>query len=164
MLKTVVRTTACLAMSAAVIIAVTKLDAFAGQRRKSETETAAPEAASPPRSTAPKPAPKPPAPAPAAPKLTAAKAAIPTTTAPTAAATKTDGAGLLEMPDWKGKRLSVARRDGRKMGLKVTAVDESGESVPAELASEYRVRRILTRTGSAVQLVVREIFDAAEGY
>ena len=68
------------------------------------------------------------------------------------------------LPNWKGKRLSLARREARNLGLKVTAVDESGETVPAVMAGIYRVRRQLAQTGEAVQFVVREIVDTASGY
>lgn len=167
MLKTVIRTTACLAVSAAALIAVTKLDAFAAKHGGSEPEAAAPEAARPPTSTRPRPAPKPPAPT--TPKLTVARAAMPATTA-AAAATGTDRPAGLTVPDWKGKRLSVARREARKLGFNVKAVDEAGETVPAAEASSYRVRRQLTQAGTEVQpgadveVRVREIIDAAEGY
>jgi cytoskeletal protein RodZ len=170
MLKTVVRTTACLAVSAAALIAVTKLDAFAGSRRRtSGPETSAPESAAPPKSTAPKPAPKPPAPAPTTPKLTAASVAMPATTAAAAATGPGRAPGLI-VPDWKGKRLSVVRREARKLGFNVKAVDESGETIPAAEASSYRVRRQLTKAGTEVALGAdvevraREVFDAAEGY
>jgi hypothetical protein len=172
MLKTVIRTTACLAVSAAALIAVTKLDAFAAKRGGSEPEAAAPEATRPPASTRPRPAPKPPAPmpAPTTPKLRVTSAAMPATTA-AAAATSTDRAAGLTVPDWKGKRLSVARREARKLGFNVKAVDENGDPVGAADASAYRVRRQLTQAGTEVQpgadveVRVREIFlGAAEGY
>jgi len=168
MWKTVIRTTACLAVSAAALIATTKMEAFAAKPEGSEPEAAPSGTTRPHTSTRPRPAPKPPAPP--APKLTVASAAMPATIAP-AAATGTDRPAALIVPDWKGKRLSVARREARKMGFNVKAVDESGEPVPASEASAYRVRRQLTQAGTEVQpgddveVRVREIFlGAAEGY
>jgi hypothetical protein len=170
MLKTVVRTAACLAVSAAALVAVTKLDAFAAKRRPSEPETTAPEAAAPPpKSTTPKPAPKPPAPAPTTPKLTLASAALPATTA-AAASTGGGRPAALIVPDWKGKRLSVARREARKLGFNVKALDQYGEEIPSYEASNYRVRKQLTKAGTEVaagadvEVRAKEIFDAAEGY
>jgi len=163
MLKTIIRTTACLAVSATAFIAVTKMDARAAKPRSPSV----------PETADPKPAPSksaPPAPAPPAPKLTVASVkSTPATTASTpSTATATtkpaDATALPALPNWKGKRLSVARREARKLGVDVTAVDESGDPVPAELASSYRVRRQLAQVGSAVQVVVREIVDAAAGY
>jgi beta-lactam-binding protein with PASTA domain len=94
---------------------------------------------------------------------------MPATTA-AATATGTDRPALI-VPDWKGKRLSVARREARKLGFNVKAIDEAGEPVPASEASAYRVRRQLTQAGTEVQpgadveVRVREIFlGAAEGY
>jgi hypothetical protein len=86
------------------------------------------------------------------------------------AITTRDRDSTLTVPDWKGKRLSVARREARKLGLNVTAVDETGEAVPAAMAGIYRVRRQLTSAGTAidrgadVELRVREIARTAEGY
>ena len=140
MLKTIIRTTTCLAVSAAALIAVTKMDATAGDRRSRSN----------PESTAPKPAPS--KPAPSAPART------------------------LTVPNWKGKRLSVALRDARKLGITVTALDDRGDVVttgdvlPAQPASDFRVRRMLTSAGTAVepgadvQVRVREIVDTAAGY
>jgi hypothetical protein len=167
MFKTVIRTTACLAVSAAALIAATKLDAFAAKRAASEPEAAAPEAAPPPKSTGPKPAPKPPAST--TPKLTVASAAMPATMAAAAAAGTERPVGLV-VPDWKGKRLSVARREARKLGFNVKAIDENGDPVGAAEASSYRVRRQVTQAGTEVQpgddveVRVREIVGAAEGY
>ena len=170
MLKTVIRTTACLAVSAAALIATTKLDAFAAKPDGAEPQGAPPENTRPHTSTRPRPAPKPPAPP--TPKLTVASATMPATTAAAAATvTVTDRPATLIVPDWKGKRLSVARREARKLGFNVKAVDDSGERVAASEASAYRVRRQLTQAGTEVQpgadveVRVREIFlGAAEGY
>jgi hypothetical protein len=172
MLKTIIRTTACLAVSAAAFIVITKMDASAARRRSSapEEDTATQAAPSAPaKSTeAPK---KPKAPPP---KLELSSLELPASTAPAAAATtattRTGLDGTLTVPDWKGKRLSVARREARKLGFTVAAVDEDGEAVPADVASSYRVRRQLTAAGSPiepgaeVQLRVREIVDSAAGY
>ena len=159
MLKTFVRTTTCLAVSAAALIAVTTLDAIAGKGRSpSVAET-----------TEPKPAPRPPAPKPTEPpaKLTVASLALPKA-APATTRDRADSG--LTVPDWKGKRLSVARREARKLGLNVTAVDDSGDAVVADEASSYRVRRMLTKAGTTVErggqvdVFVREIVDTATGY
>jgi hypothetical protein len=159
MLKTIIRTTACLTLSAAAFIVITKMDATAAKSRS----PSAPEASEP------KPAPRkpaPPAPAPPAPKLTTASLVLPAKTTPSTstAATKGDETAAAPLPNWKGKRLSLARREARNLGLKVTAVDESGETVPAPMAGIYRVRRQLAQTDTAVQFVVREIVDTAAGY
>jgi hypothetical protein len=90
-----------------------------------------------------------------------AAAAAPATSAPPPSA--------LLVPDFKGKRLSEARREGKKLGLVITARDEDGERVPADMARYYRVRRQLTTagtpvdSGAAVELRVRETEPAA-GY
>jgi len=185
MSQTFVRTTTCLTVSAAALIAVTTLDAIAAR----------PRSPSAPETTAPRPAPKPPAPKPTepAPKLTIqggtlegsrahrdelppAKPASADTLASlalpkVAPATTRDRADTgLTIPNWKGKRLSVALREARKLGLNVTAVDEGGEAVTAEEASGYRVRRMLTKAGATVEpggeveVRVREIVDTAMGY
>jgi hypothetical protein len=80
-----------------------------------------------------------------------------------------DAAALLTVPDFKGKRLSVAMRDARKLGLVVSGT-EGGERVRADEASGYRVRRMLTKPGSEVapgtviKVAVREIVSLGEGY
>jgi len=159
MSKTFVRTTTCLAVSAAALIAITTLDAIAAKPRSPSV----------PETTEPKPAPKPPAPKPSAPptKLTVASLALPKV-APATTSSRADSG--LTIPNWKGKRLSVALREARKLGLNVTAVDEGGEAVAADEASSYRVRRMLTAAGTTVQpggeveVRVREIVDTAMGY
>ena len=71
--------------------------------------------------------------------------------------------GGVVVPDFVGKRLSVARRHARKLGLRVAARDEYGELVPADAARFYRVKRQLTQArsslepGSMIQFRVREI-------
>jgi hypothetical protein len=161
MLRSFLRTTACLAVSATALIVVTKLDATAAKPRGGGApETDAPKP-SPRKAAPPRPAPPP------APKLTVATMTVPAASTATARAAD---AVLLTVPDWKGKRLSVARREARKVGLNVTAVDESGEGVPAEVAPLYRVRRQLTKAGTTVEpgadieLRVREVGATAEGY
>jgi hypothetical protein len=159
MSKTFVRTTTCLAVSAAALIAVTTLDAIAAR----------PRSPSAPETTAPRPVPKPPVPKPteAAPKLTVASLALPQV-APATTRDRADSG--LTIPNWKGKRLSVALREARKLGVNVTAVDEGGEAIAAEEASGYRVRRMLTKAGTTVEpggeveVRVREIVDTAMGY
>lgn len=169
MFKTIVRTTACLAVSAAAFIVITRMEARAGARAKSappaEEET---KEAVPAKSTS---TPKQPPP-----KLTVASLSMPAST--TAAATpaalpspaRTDADSTLTVPDWKGKRLSVARREARKLGFSITAFDEEGGRVPANLGSGYRVRRQLTAAGTPiepgaeVELRVREVYDTPSGY
>jgi len=173
MWKTVARTTACLALSATAFIAIARLNANAAARPKTATPETAPAdpkiaGGSTRKKSAPKPAPAP------APKTTTSSlgksAPVPATITPAAVAPAAttgadrDDATPPAVPNWKGKRLSVARREARKLGLNVTAVDESGEEVPGDMASSYRVRRQIANMGNAVELVVREIFDAAEGY
>jgi hypothetical protein len=159
MLKTIVRTAACLAVSAAAFLAVAKLDASAARPRSPSV----------PETAEPKPAPKPPAPRPTdpAPKLTLASLNAPAPAAATAAAPTR---ALVTVPDWKGKRVSVARRDARKLGFHLLAFDETGAFIDADEASSYRVRRQITKAGTAlepgasVEVRAREIVDAAAGY
>jgi hypothetical protein len=172
MLKTIVRTTACLAVSAAAFIVIAKMDAHAGARSKSaappdeETREVAPA-----KSTSTDKKPKQPPP-----KLTVASLSLPAKTASGAtpaalpSTARPDADTTLTVPDWKGKRLSLARREARKLGFNVTATDENGEVVRAAVASGYRVRRQLTAAGTPiepgaeVQLRVREIVDSVGGY
>jgi hypothetical protein len=80
-----------------------------------------------------------------------------------------EAAALLTVPDFKGKRLSVAMRDARKLGLVVSGT-EGGERIRADEASGYRVRRMLTKPGTEVEpgtvikVAVREIASVGEGY
>ena len=167
MLKTFIRTTACLTLSAAAFIVITKMDASAARRRGSAPETTAPKDDPPKDAPAKPPAPKtPPA------KLTVASLKMPatTTTAAAPATARIDSDGTLTMPDWKGKRLSVARREARKLGFTVAAVDADDAPIPADMAARYRVRRQLTKAGTpvepgaTVEVRVREIAETAEGY
>jgi hypothetical protein len=172
MWKTFARTTACIAVSATALIAVTRMDATAAARSK--TAAPAPETSESkpaPSKASPKPAPAP------APKLTVASlpkssSAAPTHTTTTATENpfaKSEG-GAVTLPDWKGKRLSVVRREARKLGLNVTARDSIGDTVPANDGALYRVRKQLTeagtevKPGSDVQVRVRMAPEAAEGY
>jgi hypothetical protein len=160
MFKTIIRTTACLAVSAAAFIVITKMDATAAKPRSPSVPEASEPKPAPGKSTST-------APVLVAPKLTVASLKMPP---PAAAATsepssqKGDAAPLPPLPNWKGKRLSLARREARSLGFKVTAVDESGETVPAAMAGIYRVRRQLTQAGTAVQFVAREIVETTSGY
>ena len=170
MWKTFARTTACLAISAAAIIAATRMDASAAGRKSSGADTAESKPASTPRTR--KSAPPKPAPAPE-PKLTVASLATKSSfaePASTAAAARKDEVAMVTVPDWKGKRLSVVRREARKLGLNVTGTTGGGDAVPAEEASDYRVRKQLVEAGSEVApgtevpVRVRMIVDTAEGY
>jgi hypothetical protein len=140
-------TTACLAVSAVAVVATAGLDS---PPARAEAREEAKEA---------KPAPAP------SPALTKEPVALASTSGARPAT-----AAALVVPDWKGKRLSVARREGRKLGLLVTARDDAGEPVPPDQASGYRVRRQLTSAGTpvepgaAVELRVREIVDTVSGY
>jgi len=73
-------------------------------------------------------------------------------------------------PELEGKRLSIAQREARKLGLRVVARDEYGDRVPADAGRYYRVRRQLTEAGSqlepgaTIQLRVREIAALTTGY
>jgi hypothetical protein len=77
---------------------------------------------------------------------------------------------MVTVPDWKGKRLSVVRREARKLGLNVTGTTGGGDAVRAEDAPDYRVRKQLVEAGSEVApgtdipVRVRMTVEAAEGY
>jgi hypothetical protein len=106
--------------------------------------------------------------APATPRA-AAVAAQP---GPAAAAPKVEAPApaALQLPDFKGKRLSLVRREAKKLGLKVIARDEYGQRVSADLAQYYRVRKQLMAAGkplvagSTLEVKVREVVDYASGY
>jgi hypothetical protein len=172
MLKTIIRTTACLAVSAAAFIVIAKMDAHARARSKSSAPAdEEPTEVAPAKSTATPKKPKQPPP-----KLTVASLSLPAKSAPAAtppalpSTARPDADSTLTVPDWKGKRLSVVRREARKLGFVVTATNENGDVVPGEVASIYRVRRQLTAAGTPiepgaeVQLRVREIPDSVGGY
>lgn len=78
-------------------------------------------------------------------------------------------APLLTVPNFKGKRLSVAIRDARKLGLAVRGA-EDGEWIAAIDASAYRVRTQSTKPGTEVEpgtvvkVAVREIASLGQGY
>jgi len=59
-------------------------------------------------------------------------------------------ASALSVPDWKGKRLSIARREARALGITILARDDEGQRVSSDVAPYYRVRRQLTLAGAAV--------------
>jgi hypothetical protein len=170
MWKTFLRTAAYLTLSAAAIIVITRVDATAAKPKTAAPETEAAEPKTPPstrKSAAPKPTPK------SEPKLTTASleksAPMPATIAPGADAAKS-AATLVMVPDWKGKRLSVVRREARKLGLNVKATDGIGDTIPADEASSYRVRKQLVEAGSEVEpgsdvpVRVRMVAEMAEGY
>src|SRR5881394_1301803 len=167
MWKTFARTTACLALSATAFIAIARLNSNAAAKPKTatpETEAAEPKPAPSTRKSAPKPAP--------APKFTTASLETKSSfSEPVAAgATRKDEVAMVTLPDWKGKRLSIVRREARKLGLNVNAVDNTGYTVRAGEASNYRVRQqmvdagIEVAPGAEVQLRVRMTVEAAEGY
>jgi hypothetical protein len=165
MLKTFVRTITCLTLSAAAFIVITRMDATAAKRRSAAPETTAPKDDPPKDGLA-----KPPAPRTPPAKLTAASMQMPASIAPAAATARGDSATTVTMPDWKGKRLSVARREARKLGFTVAAVDADDAPVPIDRAGMYRIRRQLTKAGTPVQpgatveVHVRELAETAEGY
>lgn len=149
-------TTVCLTLSAAAVIAAAYFEAAparASARRTAQQEPAAP------------------APAKAAPRAEAPGAgATLASTAPAAApAPRADHTPSVTIPDWKGKRLSVVRREGRRLGLVVSARDDYGQRVSADVGSYYRVKRQLTEAGTTVEpgagveVRVREI-EAPSGY
>jgi hypothetical protein len=76
----------------------------------------------------------------------------------------------LVVPDFTGKRLSVARREARALGLKLVARDAYGDRILPEFAGYYRVKKQLTQVGTrlapgdTVQVRVRELPGAALGY
>jgi hypothetical protein len=78
-------------------------------------------------------------------------------------------AAPLLVPDFTGKRLSVARREARALGLKLVARDAYGERISADVAAYYRVRKQLTAAGTplspgdVVQVRVRDA-AVAMGY
>jgi hypothetical protein len=54
-------------------------------------------------------------------------------------------------PDLVGKRLSVARRNARKLGLAVVARDDEGLRIDGDQSPYYRVRRQATPAGTSVE-------------
>jgi len=72
-------------------------------------------------------------------------------------------------PDFVGKRLSVARRVARKLGLAIVAHDGDGLRIDGDQFPDYRVRRQSTPAGTSVdpgatvEVRVREI-EAPSGY
>jgi hypothetical protein len=74
------------------------------------------------------------------------------------------------LPDFTGKRLSLARREAKKLGLKLIARDAYGERIPADMGPYYRVHKQLSAQGtelapgSSVEVRVRPSGGWAEGY
>lgn len=152
-----------IAVGAAALVTVVKLEVAPARAGLAIADdpvrpAAAPAPSSERKQGTPAPAPTPPK---QPPKLTLAMAAAP--------AGAVSAATLLTVPDFKGKRLSVAMRDARKLGLVVTGT-ENGERITADIASGYRVRRQMTAAGTAVEpgtvikVGVREIASLGEGY
>lgn len=76
----------------------------------------------------------------------------------------------LAMPDLKGKRLSTAIKDAKKLGLKIVARDEYGTRISAYEAANYRVRKQMIEAGTefdpgaTLKVTAREIYESAGGY
>jgi pyruvate/2-oxoglutarate dehydrogenase complex dihydrolipoamide acyltransferase (E2) component len=85
-----------------------------------------------------------PAPAPLveAPAPPAAASPAPTAPAPSRA---------VAAPDLVGKRLSIARRTARKLGLAVVAHDDDGLRIDGDQSPYYRVRRQSTPAGTSIE-------------
>ena len=158
------------AVGAAALVTVVKLEVAPARAGVVIDDDAAGAAPAPSTSAGrkkgtPAPAPTPPK---DPPKLTLALATAPGANAVVPAAA-VEAATLLTVPDFKGKRLSVAMREARKLGLAVAGT-EDGERIRADEASGYRVRRMLTKPGTEVEpgtvikVAVREIASLGEGY
>ena len=159
------------AVGAAALVTVVKLEvapARAGVVIDDDPLGAAPSTSSGRKKGPPPPAPTPPKDPPKVAAPTLALLATPGAAAG-APAGVVEAATLLTVPDFKGKRLSVAMRDARKLGL-VVAGTENGERIRGDEASGYRVRRMLTKPGtevepgSVIKVAVREIASMGEGY
>lgn len=76
----------------------------------------------------------------------------------------------IEVPDFKGKRLSQVMRKAKELGLRVLARDEYGNRITAQDAVYYRVQKQLTAAGSEllpkgqIAVRVREMVEYAAGY
>jgi hypothetical protein len=81
---------------------------------------------------------------------TGTTAATPPTSA-SPSALSSPSAPSFDLPDFKGKRLSVAQREARALGLAILARNDVGGRVPPEQAPFFRVRRQLTPAGASVQ-------------
>jgi len=157
------------AVGAAALVTVVKLEVAPARAGVVIDDDPVGAAAPPSTSNGRKKGTPPPAPTPPKdpPKLTLAMAPGATVAAPAAGALA--AATLLTVPDFKGKRLSVAMREARKMGLAVSG-SEYGERIRGDEASAYRVRRMLTQPGTEVEpgtvikVAVREIASLGEGY
>jgi hypothetical protein len=153
--------TICMALGAGALIGAVTFEGAPRAAARRDDQASAGDAERKPRPPAPAPAPAPKPKAGTMPATTAAAAASPEV--PMAARPS------LSVPNFKGKLLSVARREGRKLGLVVNARDDEGQRVPVEEAPNYRVKRQLTEAGTsvepgtAVELRVREI-EAPSGY
>ena len=97
--------------------------------------------------------------------------AEPSRGAPSAAAPAEEpSTNTVRVPDFTGKRYGQARREAKKLGLKLVARDEYGERVPAELGPYYRVRKQSVEPetalppGSKVEVRVRATESFASGY
>jgi hypothetical protein len=165
------------AVGAAALVTVVKLEvtpARAGVVIDDDPLGAAPPPSTPPSTASgrkkgtPAPAPTPPKDPPKVAAPTLALLATPGAAAG-APAGVVEAAALLTVPDFKGKRLSVAMRDARKLGLVVSGTDD-GERIRADEASGYRVRRMLTKPGTEVEpgtvikVAVREVVSMGQGY
>ncbi len=159
------------AVGAAALVTVVKLE-VAPARAGVVIDDDEPGAAPPPSTSSGRKKGPPPAPTPPKdpPKVTQTLALLATPGASAGApAGVVEAATLLTVPDFKGKRLSVAMRDARKLGLVVSGT-EDGERIRADEASGYRVRRMLTKPGTEVEpgavikVAVREIASLGQGY
>lgn len=107
--------------------------------------------------------------APPAAQATAPNVATPAPDAPPEAEAVAPSAAI-RVPDLAGKRLSVAIREARALGLRVVARDPGGYRVWGSEARYYRVSRQTTEPGSnanegdAVVVRVRSSGSYGEGY
>ena len=87
-----------------------------------------------------------------------------------AASVESTAEGLVRVPDFTGKRLGQARREAKKLGIKLAARDGYGERIPAELGPYFRVRKQSSAPdssvprGATVEVRVRAIESYATGY
>lgn len=161
-----------IAVGAAALVTVVKLE-VAPARAGVVIDDDPPAAAPPPSTSSGRKKGPPPAPTPPKDPPKVASQTLALLTTPGAAtggpAGVVEAATLLTVPDFKGKRLSVAMRDARKLGLVLSASD-NGERIRADDASAYRVRRMVTKPGTEVapgtviKVAVREIAALGEGY
>jgi hypothetical protein len=94
---------------------------------------------------------------------------VPTPPAASPPAPSAPSSNTVAAPDLIGKRLSVARRAARKLGLVLVAHDGEGLRVDVDRTPYYRVRRQTTPAGASVapgatvEVGVREI-EPPSGY